>query len=149
MDKSLLIESARALEKVSTKSAEEYSQKSDSLAEAVSNALLLREDLTALIGPNNLAMMKDNHANHARFIASILQHPNPEVLVESVLWVFRAYRNHGFSTNYWAAQLNAWFGILPQELSETAWAEIRPYYHWLQVNIPLFAALTDQPRKGN
>ena len=85
MDKSLLIESARALEKVSTKSAEEYSQKSDSLAEAVSNALLLREDLTALIGPNNLAMMKDNHANHARFIASILQHPNPEVLVESVL----------------------------------------------------------------
>ena len=77
-----------------------------------------------------------------------LWRPNAEVLVESVLWVFRAYRNHGFSPNYWAAQLNTWFQVLPQQLSVASWAEIRPWYEWLQVNIPIFVLLTDKSKGG-
>lgn len=148
MDKTWLIDSARALPPVSAAAAEEYSRQGERLAEAVSNALRQRADLEALVGRNNLAMMQDNHANHARFIASILQRPNADVLVESVLWVFRAYRSHGFSANYWAAQLNAWFRVLPSQLTAESWTEIRPYYEWLQVNIPLFVALTDKVQEG-
>jgi hypothetical protein len=33
---------------------------------------------------------------------------HPEVLVETVLWVFRAYRSHGFKLTYWPAQLDMW-----------------------------------------
>lgn len=148
MDKSIVITSARALPRVSEETADEYASKVESLAEAVTAELMLRADLEALIGKDNVAMMKDNHANHARFIASILKRPNGEVLVESVLWVFRAYRSHGFATNYWAAQMNTWFRVLPGQLSAGAWAEIRPLYEWLQVSIPVFATLTDKTPGG-
>jgi hypothetical protein len=66
------------------------------------------------------------------------------VLVETILWVFRAYRSHGFHTNYWAAQLNSWIEILRNELSEEAYTEIYPYYEWMQVNIPLFVLFSDE-----
>ncbi|MDQ0288728.1 hypothetical protein [Oligosphaera ethanolica] len=148
MDKIDLVSSAQALPPVSAAAADEYSRKAEVLANAVSAVLLQRADIEALVGKNNLDMMKDNHANHARFIASILQRPNAEVLVESVLWVFRAYRSHGFATNYWAAQLNTWFQVLPQQLSAASWAEIRPWYEWLQVNIPIFVLLTDKSKGG-
>lgn len=148
MDKSVLVSSAQALPPVSAAAAEEYSREAEVLAGAVSTVLLQRADIESLVGKNNGDMMQDNHANHARFIASILKRPNAEVLVESVLWVFRAYRNHGFSTNYWAAQLNAWFQVLPQQLSTASWAEIRPWYEWLQVNIPIFVNLTEKSKGG-
>ena len=148
MDKLDLVNSAQALPPVSAAAADEYSRKAEVSANAVSAVLLQRADIEALVGKNNLDMMKDNHANHARFIASILQRPNAEVLVERVLWVFRAYRSHGFSTNYWAAQLNTWFQVLPQQLSMASWAEIRPWYEWLQVNIPIFVLLTDKSKGG-
>jgi len=148
MDKKWLLESARALPLAEPAAVNEYSRKAEMLAAAVSEILLQRDDLTALIGEDNQAMMQDNHANHARFSAAILSRPNADVLVESVLWVFRAYRGHGFSTSYWAAQLNAWFQVLPRQLSTGSWAQIRPYYEWLQVNIPVFAALTDNTRGG-
>ena len=103
-----------------------------------------RSDLNLLIGENNFSMMKDNHANHVRFIHSILHNPNAEVLTETVLWVFRAYRNHGFSGSYWAAQLNAWIYILKNELSKESFEQIIPLYEWMQVNIPTFEKLSGQ-----
>jgi len=148
MDKLDLVSSAQALPPVSATAVDEYSRKAEVLANAVSAILLQRADLEALVGKNNLDMMQDNHANHARFIASILQRPNAEVLVESVLWVFRAYRSHGFSSSYWAAQLNTWFQVLPQHLSVASWAEIRPWYEWLQVNIPIFVCLSEKNKGG-
>lgn len=109
----------------------------------MNDIFLSRTDLSALIGDNNIDMMKDNHANHARFIASILKHHDPEVLVETILWVFRAYRSHGFSSNYWAAQLNSWIMVIKQELSQTCFEEVYPYYEWMQINIPQFAYFSD------
>jgi len=66
------------------------------------------------------------------------------VLVETVLWVFRAYRSHGFQTTYWAANLNIWVDLIRQELSESAYNEIYPFYNWLIVNIPVFVKLSDE-----
>lgn len=142
--KELLTESSLKLKQVSPASAAEYAKKENALLSAINSIMEQREDIESLVGEHNLSMMSDNHANHVRFMASIFKYYNPEVLVETILWVFRAYRSHRFTTNYWAAQLNAWIGILEKELSTEAFLEIFPYYEWMQVNIPLFVVVTDE-----
>ena len=144
MDKKILLETAQQLQQVSIKTSEEYEQKADQLISKINKLMLERQDIENLVGKNNLNMMKDNHANHVRFISSILKHHNPDVLVETVLWVFRAYRSHGFTTNYWAAQLNTWIQIYKADLSPKCNEEIYPLYEWMQINIPLFVKVSNQ-----
>ncbi len=142
--KSTLLESAKELQPVSSASAQEYSQKAEQLVAAINAIMLKRPDVENLVGKNNLEMMKDNHANHIRFIASILRNYDPDVFVDCVLWVFRAYRSHGFTSNYWAAQLNLWIIILKKNLTEESFNEILPYYEWMQINIPKFVQLSEE-----
>lgn len=98
MDKNYLIETATQMKQMSSSSAEEYRQKSELLINKMNALMLDKADIEKLVGKENLDMMKDNHANHVRFMASVFKNYNPEVLVETVLWVFRAYRSHGFTT---------------------------------------------------
>lgn len=144
MDKENLLESAKKIPAFGEAACEEYTQKQEQLTNKMNRLMLQREDIEQLIGEGNEQMMQDNHANHARFIASILKNYNPDVLVDTVLWVFRAYRSHQFTTNYWAAQLNTWISVLKEELSPQSYAEIYPLYEWMQVNIPLFVKLSDE-----
>jgi len=144
MDKKFLLESAQQLKQVSVKTSEEYQEKAEQLISKMNKLMLVRQDIESLVGKDNLNMMKDNHANHVRFIASILKHHNPDVLVETVLWVFRAYRSHGFATNYWAAQLNTWIQLFKVELTPKCYEEIYPLYEWIQINIPLFVKISDE-----
>lgn len=143
MDKKYLLETARAIKQVDPEIAEEYAQRSNELIDRINKSMMNRPEITELVGKDHLGMMKDNHANHVRFITSILKHYNPEVFVDTVLWVFRAYRSHGFSSNYWATQLNAWISILEETLSEESFHQIAPYYEWMQIHIPIFVQLTD------
>ncbi len=131
MDKSYLLEKAMQLKQVSAASAEEYRLKMDQLVAQMNKLMLGKADIEHLVGKDNLDMMKDNHANHARFMFSIFKNNNPEVLVETVLWVYRAYRSHGFSTNYWATQLNSWITVLKENLNAESYAGIYPYYEWM------------------
>jgi hypothetical protein len=149
MNYSYLLRSAKEISAASEKAVEEYSNKKEVLVAAINKKMETRSDLTLLIGHNNIDMMKDNHANHVRFIHSILKNPNPEVLADTVLWVFRAYKNHGFSGNYWAAQLNAWMEILKKELSTESYEQIYPLYEWMQVNIPSFEKLSESGDLSN
>jgi hypothetical protein len=144
MDRNYLLETAMQLKQVSVKTAEEYNQNGDRLIARMNTLMLERADIGGLVGANNISMMKDNHANHIRFIASILKNHNPDVLVDTVLWVFRAYRSHGFTTNYWAAQLNTWIVVIKEVLSSDSFNEVYPYYEWMQVNIPLFVKVSDE-----
>lgn len=127
----------------------EYLNKSEILVAKMNAVMLSRTDINSLIGEDNLSMMKDNHANHARFIASVLLHRNDTVLIETVLWVFTAYRSHGFTTNYWAAQLNTWIAVIKEDLSAESFREIYPYYEWMLVNIPVFVALSNDKLDDN
>jgi hypothetical protein len=144
MDKKRLLTSAGNLKQVSASAYSEYNIKGDQLVAKMNELMFQRADLHLLIGDGNEEMMKDNHANHVRFIASVLKNYHPEVLVDTILWVFRAYRSHSFTTNYWAAQLNAWIIILKESLSVDTFNEIYPLYEWMQINIPLFVKLSDQ-----
>lgn len=144
MDKNYLLETAKQLPIVCEKTHLEYSLKSEELVAKMNQLMCEREDILSLVGEKNINMMKDNHANHARFIASILKNFNPHVLVDTVLWVFRSYRSHGFTSNYWAAQLNNWIALFEENLSPEAHREVLPYYQWMQINIPTFSDVSDQ-----
>ena len=144
MSKNFLLESAGMLKQVSSETAAEYDRKAKNLICCINAMMTGRPDIENLIGKNNLNLMRDNHASHVRFIASMLKNPNPYVLVEKVLWIFRAYRSNGFTISCWAAQVNTWMIVLHDELSDAAFSEILPYYEWMQVNIPLFIWVSDK-----
>lgn len=144
MDKKDLITSAGKLGPFSKATAEAYAAASQRMVARINEQMLSRPDIDKLVGQAGREMMCDNHANHARFIASILENHNPEVLAETILWVFRAYRSRGFASTYWAAQLNTWMGIIREELPAEAYEETLPLYGWMQVNIPLFEHLSHQ-----
>jgi hypothetical protein len=144
MDKNYLINTASRLKDVSPGTAEEYIQKAEQLTYRINSLMLARTDIDNLVGKNNIDMMKDNHSNHVRFIGSILKINNPYVLVNTVLWVFRAYINHGFTPQYWESQLYSWFFILEEILTEKTYSEVYPYYEWMQVNIPIFVKVSKE-----
>ncbi|MBN2261576.1 MAG: hypothetical protein JW735_01610 [Prolixibacteraceae bacterium] len=143
MNKEHLLKTAGQLQQVSLKSVEEFSSKRDHLVSVMNQTMLARPDLLAMVGEGNVEMMNDNHANHARFLESIFKQHQPEVLVDTVLWVFRAYRSRNFASTYWAAQLNTWIEIYRKELSPECFSEVYPYYNWMQINIPIFNKLAE------
>ncbi|MBI9034408.1 MAG: hypothetical protein JEZ03_08060 [Bacteroidales bacterium] len=144
MTKEILIQTATDIFKYSENAVKEYESKQELLIIKINEALLNRPDIKELVGVNNLEMMKDNHANHVRFMLSLLKKYNAEVLVETVLWVFRSYQSHGFNSQYWSAQLNNWIQILKTELSEDSYQCIIPIYNWMQINIPVFTKLSQE-----
>ena len=143
MDKSHLLKTAEQLQQVSALSASEFCSKRDHLIDLMNQKMLARPDLISMVGEGNVEMMKDNHANHARFLESIFKLQQADVLVDTVLWVFRAYRSRNFASTYWAAQLNTWIEIYRKELSPECFTEIYPYYNWMQINIPIFNLLAE------
>jgi hypothetical protein len=144
MDKNYLIETASLLKNVSEKSMEDYIQKSEFLIAKMNLLMMAKPDIENLVGKNNMEMMKDNHANHIRFMSSIFKTFSADVFVETVLWVFRAYRSHGFNTLYWASQMNTWIMLLKETLTNDSYLEIYPYYEWIQTNIPILVKLSDE-----
>jgi len=144
MEKKDLLNTASQLKQPSQKAVDEYSRKADAMAGTLNERLSSRKDITQLIGEGNLDMMYENHRNHLRFMISLFKDYNPLVLTETVLWVFRAYRSHGFNLTYWPAQLDNWVQILKKELSKDCFDEVYPFYHWMIVNNPAFAILSDE-----
>lgn len=144
MTKNDLVKTAAEIPLTSKEAAKEYSEKLELLVSTMNKKMMERSDLIDMVGENNEQMMRDNHANHAQFIASILKNHNPEVLVETILWVFKAYRSRKFHSSYWAAQLNTWRTVIEETLSENTHNEVMPIYNWMQLNIPHFNELSDQ-----
>ena len=143
-----LIKSASKLNQPPTSAAEEFSQKQDQLAAKGNQIIAKRPDLDKLVGEGNHEMAEDNNRNFARFMESLFTEFDAEVLVETVLWVFRAYRCHGFQTTYWAANLDIWVEMLRKELTQETFDALYPFYNWLIVNIPLFVKISDKDIKG-
>ena len=144
MTKEELVATAAALPHPTPAAAHEYSEKRERLAAEINRIMGQRTDLEDLIGAGNHDMMEDNHRNHARFLTSLFQDFSPVVLVETVLWVFRAYRSHGFHLTYWPAQLDTWVEIFKKELTPATFENVYPVYHWMIIHQPAFVALSDQ-----
>lgn len=143
MKKNMLLQSASVLKQPSEAALLEFNTRIDELLSAINERFKQRPDLNLLIGAGNYEMMVNNHHNHLRFMASLFSHYQPEVFVETVLWVFRAYRSHGFRLSYWPAQLDTWVDIFRTQLSSECFEEVYPFYNWMIVNNPLFATFSD------
>ncbi len=144
MKKEDLLKSASKLKQPSVESVAEFTSRADAMTTMLNDRLSQRDDIVQLIGEGNVDMMYDNHRNHARFMISLFNDYNPVVFTETVLWVFRAYRSHGFKLTYWPAQLDNWVDIFKNELSQECFDQIYPFYDWMIVNNPLFATISDQ-----
>lgn len=147
--KGQILGTAKKLKQPNDAFAQEFNEKWEALAAIGTQILMERPDLEKLIGTGNGNMAEDNNRNFPRFMTSLFLDYKPEVLVETVLWVFRAYRSHGFQTTYWAANLNIWVELLKKELTPEAFKEIYPFYNWLIVNIPVFVSITDTDLSGH
>ena len=143
MTKEELLVTAGDIPEVSPSAREEYAAKREQMVSMINEIMLARPDIKDLVGENNQDIMKDNHANHARFVESIMGKPDAGTLVETCLWVFRAYRSRGFHSNYWSAQLNTWVEVLKKSVSPSTAEAVYPLYHWFIVHIPDFKALSD------
>ena len=149
MRKEILIQSASNLKQPGSEALQEFEQKQDAMLAVINDRFKNRPDLDHLIGEGNLEMMMNNHHNHLRFMVSLFGSYSPDVLVETVLWVFRAYRTHGFRLAYWPAQLDVWVEIMKESLSEKCFRELYPFYQWMIVNNPVFAVLSDEVISGD
>ncbi len=145
MNREELIQSAARIPPVPSRAAEEYARKQQILVANINEMMMQRPGIHKLIGEKNTEMMKDNHSNHARFVASILRYSDPEVLTDTVLWVFRAYTSRGFHPDYRAAQINSWIRVLRQELAPETFAAVYPLYEWLRIRIPAFCSISRIP----
>lgn len=139
-----LVETAQQLRQPSALAAAEFEASRDGLAEELNRRMSARPDLEKLIGPGNLAMMQDNSRNFCRFLGAMFHAYEPEVLAQTALWVFRAYRSHGFRTTYWPANLDTFVEIARERLGPATFAESYPFFHWLIVNIPIFVMVSDE-----
>jgi len=144
-----LVRSAKQIPTIKQEAADAYGSHREKMVALVNEAIEARADVKELVGEVNLDMMRDNHANHARFIESLLGRFNAEELVDTVLWVFSAYRSRGFHDAYWSAQLNTWLGVLRKELPREHFDSIEPLYQWLVVNVPQFVSCADKGRAGD
>lgn len=143
MNKETLLKTAKELKQPTEMSIKEFSEKWETLSAKGSQILIERPDFEKLVGKGNQKMAQDNNRNFPRFMESLFSDYQPDVFVETVIWVFRAYRSHGFQTTYWAANLNIWVDLLKEALTQESYTDLYPFYKWLIVNIPAFVSLTD------
>ncbi len=139
-----LIQTAQLLRQPTTAAATEFEGARDSLAEELSREMTARPDLEKLIGPGNLPMMQDNSRNFCRSMGAMFAACEPAVLAQTALWIFRAYRAHGFHSTYWPANLDTFVEIARARLVPATFAETYPFFQWLIANIPSFVKISDE-----
>jgi len=134
---------ARQLHQPDATAAAEFEACRESLAQELSRRMMARPDIEKLIGQGNLPMMQDNSRNFCRFMSTMFHGYEPDVLVQTALWVFRAYRAHGFRTTYWPANLDTFVEILRERTTPDTFEALYPFFQWLIVNIPIFVTISD------
>lgn len=144
MTKSGLLQSAHNLKVPSPEASSDYQDKLPLMVDQVDKKMISHKDLHLLIGENNTEMMLHNHKNHGQFMSSMFQCYQPEVLVETIVWVFNSYQSHGFKLAYWEYQLSVWVRILQKQLLPKSFEEILPFYQWMIENQENFANLADE-----
>jgi len=127
-----ILASSRELPKISPETADAYAQAIDKLKDNVNGQLEANPKIMELIGRNPLDVMRNNHRNHATFMATIFKLNSFELLARTVPWVYRAYHARGFSYDYFPIELVAWQIAIHQCLDNSARkSEILAVYKWM------------------
>ncbi len=78
--------------------------------------------------------MRDNHKNHAAFMATVFAFNNLELLCRVVPWVYRTYESRGFSFDYFPVELTAWQEAVRQHLEPVLAGPILAIYEWMMAH---------------
>lgn len=138
-----LIRTTESLKKPSEATNTEFHAHIDSVAEELNRIMGARPDIDTLVGPGNVQMMENNSRNFLRFMGSVFENPDGQVLAHTSVWAVRAYRSHGFQILYWPANIDTTIQILKRTLSEPAFHEVYPFFAWLVVHLPTLTELSE------
>ncbi len=122
---------ALQLKRVSAAAAVAYEAASEGMLRSVDRKLIEREDLNRLIGSNPIAFMRANHRNHSVFMANVFRYSCYGLFAQVLVWVYRAYRYHGFAGEYFPIELAAWREAVTECLPPPLAAEIDAVYAWM------------------
>lgn len=125
------LSSSAVMLSVSPVAAIAYGNEADKLVDQVNNELEANPGILDLIGGNPLELMRNNHKNHATFIAMVLRLNSYELLAKTVPWVYRVYRARGFSYDYFPVELAAWKNAVTERLGHLHSTEINKVYDWM------------------
>ena len=135
------------LPEVSREATRDYVENTDRLIEIVNNDLKNRDYIEELIGNNSVQIMVDNHENHARFMANVFKLNNYEMLLDTIIWVYRTYRRHGFSYDYFPVELKAWSRAVERELGSRSANQINEIYSFMLDNHERFVELAEKVKE--
>ncbi len=143
-----LTEAQKALH-VGAAAAASYVEARDVLLDEVNAFMTAHPQVSALIGGNPLGMMYDNHRNHIDFLSTVFKFQSFDLLAKTLPWVYRSYRAHGFSFDYFPVVLEAWKSAVNKHLPPVAATEILTVYDWMlqqhSTLIDLCAVLPEDP----
>lgn len=117
--------------KVSKEAAQEYGDNLDFMIKKVDQDMSEKENLNQLIGDNLLSKMEDNHKNHANFMYNSFQLNDPELFLNTIIWVYKTYNNHGFSYEYFPLELKTWISAVKKYLNTESQTSIIKVYKWM------------------
>jgi methanogenic corrinoid protein MtbC1 len=124
--------SCLTLPKIPSDAADAYIGATDKLLDNVNGQLEADPKIKELIGRNPIELMRENHRNHATFMATVFKINSFELLARTVPWVYRAYHARGFSYDYFPAELVAWQVAIHECLaSPDKKTEILAVYKWM------------------
>jgi methanogenic corrinoid protein MtbC1 len=143
MTREQFVENAKESLRIRPEAAKRYAQARDAMLEEVNAAMAAEPEINALIGGNPLGMMCNNHRHHVEFISTVLQFGSFTLLAKILPWVYRTYRAHGFSFDYFPLELAAWKKAVENHITPAdATAEIIAVYDWMLKNHPLLITLS-------
>jgi methanogenic corrinoid protein MtbC1 len=119
------------------------------MLDEVNTGLSAHPQISALTGGNPLDMMYDNHRNHIDFLSIVFKFQSFDLLAKTLPWVYHTYRAHGFSFDYFPAELEAWKSAIKKHLTPSVSDEILIVYDWMlqhhQTLIDLSALPFEEP----
>jgi methanogenic corrinoid protein MtbC1 len=119
---------------VSYAAAQEYARCATAMLSDVDESMKKKADLVS----NQVDMMLQNHRHHVDFMSSFFRLNAPDLLAETVIWVYSAYQAHGFSSDYFPSALRCWTEAVYSHLSPDSAREIGAVYSWMIDNHEFF-----------
>ena len=126
-----LLEEARSLPPIPLREISAYRTHMADLISAVDHAMAAESDIHELIGGNPLRTMYDNHKNHAAFMSNVFGIGHYDLLAQTVPWVYRVYRSHRFSYDYFPRELRAWMGAIRRRVTDCSMENVLAVYRWM------------------
>jgi hypothetical protein len=142
MSKDLLHRSAHKLQQPSSDSILDFSVHKEEILALINLKALMNRDIMNSVDHNE-ELMKDNHNNHYKFMESTFTHYDAMVFVDTLLWVFRAYKARAFDTQYFEIILNTWMETYHEILKEKTCTEIEPFYSYMKQHLPILSKLAE------